>query len=259
MAVSETDVASGTPPPNRSRRRNLKGFDSLPKTIASIRDFSAAKGILIFLLGGLLYVGRAAFVPIALALLLALIFSGPVEALHRLGVKRALSASVALLLTLGVLMGLVAVLWTPVQNWYVDAPKTLAVIQAKVTPVAKLVQRVEELTRRAGTVGGARAATPPPPMSVDLSDLPTAVLGAARDGLIGFATFMMVTLFLLAGGPPMVARMTAAFFDHLKANHVLNYIERVRREVGHYYVVTSLINIGLGFATTAVMAALMLL
>ena len=72
---------------------------------------------------------------------------------------------------------------------------------------------------------------------------------------MGFATFLIITLFLLTGGPPMVARMTAAFFDHLKANHVLRYIEKVRAEVGHFYVTTACINLGLGIATTLVMMA----
>jgi predicted PurR-regulated permease PerM len=69
------------------------------------------------------------------------------------------------------------------------------------------------------------------------------------------ATFVIITLFLLAGGPPMVARMSAAFFDHLKAHHVQGYIEKVRAEIGHFYVTTAFINLGLGIATTLVMMA----
>jgi predicted PurR-regulated permease PerM len=81
------------------------------------------------------------------------------------------------------------------------------------------------------------------------------LLTTVRDSAIGLVTFIIITLFLLAGGPPMVARMTAAFFDHLKAHHVQRYIERVRAEVGTFYVTTALINIGLGIATTLVMMA----
>ena len=243
ISTAEAKQAAG------ARRKILKGFDSLPRTIAGIRDFSASKAILLFLVGGLLYIGHAAFVPIALALLLALILSGPVEALNRLGVSRSISASLILLITVAALIGAVAVLWTPVQKWYADAPKTMAVIQAKVKPVAKVVQRFEALTGHTGPAGSAPSVAP-----FDAAAMPSAMLAAVRDGVIGFVTVLMVTLFLLAGGPPMVARMTAAFFDHLKAAHVLNYIEGVRREVGHYYVVTSFINLGLGLATTAVMA-----
>jgi predicted PurR-regulated permease PerM len=69
------------------------------------------------------------------------------------------------------------------------------------------------------------------------------------------ASFVFVTLFLLTGGPPMLARMTAAFVDDLNASHVLGIIEKVRVEVGHFYLTTTLINVGLGAATTAAMWA----
>jgi predicted PurR-regulated permease PerM len=258
MAAREVETGVSPPVNETPPRKRLSGFDSLPKTLAGIRDFSAAKGILLLLVGGLLYVGHAAFIPIALALLMALILSGPVEALHRLGMQRGLSAALILVLTLGALIGMASVLWTPLQNGYDNAPKTLAIVQAKVRPVAKLVQHLEELTSRATATNAQR----PGPVTVpaaaapfDATALPGLMLGVVRNAVIGFVTFLMVTLFLLAGGPPMVARMTAAFFDHLKANHVLNDIERVRHEVGHYYVVTSIINVGMGLATTAVTAA----
>jgi predicted PurR-regulated permease PerM len=66
---------------------------------------------------------------------------------------------------------------------------------------------------------------------------------------------VIVTLFLLAGGPPMLARMTAAFVDDIHSRHVLHVIERVRAEVGRFYLTTMLINLGLGLATTGIMVA----
>jgi predicted PurR-regulated permease PerM len=52
-----------------------------------------------------------------------------------------------------------------------------------------------------------------------------------------------------------MARMTAAFVDDLHAGHVLHVIERVRAEVGRFYLTTTLINIGLGLATAGIMTA----
>lgn len=230
-------------------------FDRLPKTLSGVRDFNASKGILIFLVGALLYVAHAAFVPVALALLFGLILSSPVEALHRIGVPRGLSALLILILALSAFAGLVAVVWNPAQDWYASAPHTLTVIQKKITPVAKLMAHIEELSNRAGAVGSpghpvtAAGPTAAPPQQTG----PTAVLAVVRDSAVGLATFVIITLFLMAGGPPMIARMTAAFFDHLKANHVLQLIEKVRSEVGHFYVTTALINLGLGVATTVAM------
>jgi predicted PurR-regulated permease PerM len=232
-------------------------FDRLPKTLSSLRDFNANKGILIFLVGALLYVGHVAFIPVALAMLAGLILSSPVEALFRLGLSRGFSALLILLLALSAAAGLVALVWSPSQQWYASAPHTLATIQKKVTPVAKLMTHIEELTNRATQVGEVSkgASTPPVAVAVTQETGPHLILATIRDSAIGLVTFLIITLFLLAGGPPMVARMTAAFFDHLKAHHVQRYIEKVRAEVGTFYVTTALINIGLGIATALVMMA----
>jgi predicted PurR-regulated permease PerM len=232
-------------------------FDRLPKTLASVRDFNAGKGILIFLIGGLLYVAHAAFIPVALALLAALILSSPVEMLFRLGLPRGFSALLILMMALCAAVGLISMVWAPSQQWYASAPHTISVIQKKVTPVAKLMTKIEDLTNRASQVGsvGATSQTPAGPVAAPQESAPRVLLTTVRDSAIGLLTFMIITLFLLAGGPPMVARMTAAFFDHLKAHHVQGYIEKVRAEVGTFYVTTALINVGLGIATTLVMMA----
>src|ERR1700689_4384233 len=229
-------------------------FDRLPKTLKGVREFNAGKGILLFLIGGLLYVAHAAFIPVALAMLAALILSSPVEALFRLGLPRGLGAVLILIMALAAVAGLVALIWTPSQQWYASAPHTLTVIQRKFTPVARLMNYIEELTDRAGKVGAPTSAEPAA-VAAPQESVARVLLSTVRDAAIGLATFVIITLFLLAGGPPMVARMTAAFFDHLKAHHVQRYIDRVRAEVGQFYVTTTFINIGLGIATTLVMMA----
>ena len=230
-------------------------FDRLPKTLKGLREFNAGKGILLFLIGGLLYVAHAAFIPVALAMLAALILSSPVEALFRLGLPRGLSALLILIAALAAVAGLVALIWAPSQQWYASAPHTLSVIQRKFTPVARLMSHIEQLTDRAGKVGAPLAPPEPTAVAVPQESTSRILLSTVGDATIGLATFVIITLFLLAGGPPMVARMTAAFFDHLKAHHVQGYIEKLRAEVGHFYVTTAFINLGLGIATTLVMMA----
>ena len=99
-------------------------FERLPKTLRGLRDFNVGKGILLLLIGGLLYVGHTAFIPVALAMLTGLILSSPVEALFRLGLPRALGAVLILVAALAAVGGLVAFIWTPSQQWYASAPHT---------------------------------------------------------------------------------------------------------------------------------------
>ena len=225
-------------------------------TAMHVGQFTANKLLVFVAIGVLLYVAHFAFIPIALALLFALILSGPVEALYRFHVPRSLSATVILIITLGLLAGVVDLMWAPTQNWFAAAPQTMKVIRRKLNPAIKFITHIEELRSSAGNIG---AAAPPVtaaaavPAAADNEKGPVLFLYATREAMISVLTFVIVTLFLLAGGPPMLARMTAAFVDDLNAGHVLAIIEKVRGEVGRFYVTTALINVGLGLATAGVM------
>jgi predicted PurR-regulated permease PerM len=224
-----------------------------------LRQFTATKLLTLGALGLLLYVAHQAFIPIALALLAALILSGPVEMLLKFRIPRSLSATVILIFFLAATVGLVDMMWAPAQQWYSTAPATMKTIKRKLVPMAKFFNRVEEIRASAGNIAG--AANPPapgaaPPMVAKTEDSPVLILDATRGVMVSVLTFVIVTLFLLAGGPPMCARMTAAFVDDLNSAHVLDVIEKVRKEVGRFYVTTAIINVGLGLATTGVMMLL---
>jgi predicted PurR-regulated permease PerM len=99
--------------------------------------------------GALLYFGHAVFIPIALAILFALILTAPVEALHRLGLPRALSAVLVLVVLVSLIGVSLNLLWTPAQNWWASAPQTLKTMERKVRPISQFMTRVEALTDRA--------------------------------------------------------------------------------------------------------------
>jgi predicted PurR-regulated permease PerM len=206
-------------------------------------------------LGLLLYEAHVAFVPIALALLLALVLSGPVEALHRLRVPRGVSAMLILLVTLVLIGGTIELLWKPAQQWFASAPQTLQTIRHRITPIARFMQHLDELKGSADALGASHAAAAHPAPVAPPASGPEELLDATRNAVVGIVTFVIVTLFLLAGGPPMLARMTAAFVDDLHGGHILYLIEKVRAEVGRFYLTTAAINLGLGCATTGVMMA----
>jgi predicted PurR-regulated permease PerM len=229
-----------------------------PPSAIHVSQFTAAKLLVLGGLGVLLYVAHQAFIPIALALLAALVLSGLVETLLKFRIPRSLSATVILIAFLAASAGLVDLMWTPAQQWYLNAPATMKIIKRKLSPAAKFISRIEEIRASAGTITGTPSTAAPvaPPAAVPSEGSPALLLDETRGIMVSVLTFVIVTLFLLAGGPPMIARMTAAFVDDLNAAHVLDVIERVRKEVGRFYVTTAIINIGLGLATTGLMTLL---
>ena len=231
----------------------MPAIDSTPHS----RPITAGKAIVWGALGLLLYVAHAAFIPLALALLFGLILSGPVEALHRTHVPRSVSASLILVLVLTALVAIVVCMWTPAQGWFARAPQTMAMIKRKINPIARVINHMDELRKDAGAMGsqGHPTAAPPAAAAAPTESAPALLLDVGGSAIAGMVTFLIVTLFLLTGGPPMMARMTAAFVDNLNASNVLHIIDKVRAEVGHFYVTTTLINVTLGTATGLAMWA----
>jgi predicted PurR-regulated permease PerM len=215
-------------------------------------------------IGLLLYFGHVAFVPIALALLISLVLSGPVEALYTRGVPRSLSAALIMAAILGTMVALVNFMSEPAQKWFAAAPHTVRLIERKIRPFEQIMSRIGELRNSAGNIGsspppaaaaGSPATPPAPAGAAPQESAPAMLLDGARTVVLSCVTVVILTLFLLSGGPPMLARMTAAFASDLKSAHILAVIENVRGEVGRFYVTTALINVGLGVATSLAMMA----
>jgi predicted PurR-regulated permease PerM len=220
------------------------------------KSTTAARLLVCGAAGVLLYVAHAAFIPVALALLLALVLSGPVEALHKKRIPRSVSAVVILVIALTLIGTLGTVLWTPAQSWFARAPQTMAIVKQKISPIAKFTNRLDQLERNAGAIGSSGRA-PATTMSAPVagSSAPVMILDATASAIAALLTFIIVTLFLLTGGPPMMARMAAAFADNVHSSHVHHVIDRVRAEMGHFYITTTLINCGFGIVTGLVMWA----
>jgi predicted PurR-regulated permease PerM len=233
----------------------IRGTSARPSAVQT-NPATPARLLVIGALGALLYVGHEAFIPVALALLFALVLSGPVEALHKWRVPRSVSAALILIIVLSAVGGTVDVMWEPAQQWFRSAPQTVQTVKRKLSPAIKFVSHVEEVVASAGAIGAdTRAHGPAQPSAAQApsGSAPALLFDATRGFVASVVAFVIITLFLLAGGPPMLARMTAAFVNDLNAAHVLDLIEKVRGEVGRFYVATTLINLGLGCATAAVM------
>ena len=231
----------------------IHGTGNLPAGHKTSRKVTSVKLLVAGAIGLLLYWAHVAFVPVALALLLALVLSSPVEALRGWGVPRSVSAAVLMIAILGIFAALVNFVSVPAQQWFAAAPHTLRVIERKIRPVEQIISRLEDLRNSAGNIGNAAHAAPPPAAAAPEESGSIMLLDATRGAVLSSVTVIILTLFLLAGGPPMLARMTSAFASDLNSAHIISVIEKVRREVGRFYVTMALINVGLGFATAFAM------
>ena len=145
-----------------------------PQAVASPQETSGFRGVTrpLWILAAVavlvvLRVGREVLVPLLLAVLLALVLSGIVEALRRYRIPRGVSALV--LLAAGVLaIGFgVDALRAPAQSWVQSAPKVLRTIEHRVRPARTVVLRLNDIAVRAAALaGGPRASAPAAPEPV---------------------------------------------------------------------------------------------
>jgi predicted PurR-regulated permease PerM len=218
------------------------------------RKITAVRVLVAGAIGLLLYIAHEAFVPVALALLFALVLSGPVECLRCVGVPRGAGALLILVLIVGIAVGVTDLMSEPAQHWFEEAPHTLNVVERKIQPVAQFMNRIDKLRNAAGNIGNAMQRPPhAPAIGASEESGPAALLNITREVVLSTVTVLILTLFLLTGGPPMLAQMTSALVSDLNSAHVLHVIENVRREVGRFYVTTALINVGLALATGCAM------
>src|SRR5665213_1459842 len=157
----------------------------------NVGQFGACKILALGGFGLLLYFAHYAFIPIALALLLALVLSGPVEALYKRGVPRSLSALLILAIALGLIGGLAMSLGKPATYWYGEAPQTIRAIKQKIAPAAKIVNRVDDIGTSAGSIGapgraGARAPAAPAAGSASAA---SSIIGSSLGAAVSTVTF----------------------------------------------------------------------
>jgi predicted PurR-regulated permease PerM len=198
----------------------------------------------------LLHAFRAALVPLALALLVACVLSGAVEALRRLRIPRPVSASVLLIMVALALGGMIQMTWAPAHEWLQSAPQVLRTIEHKARPAQSMMRRLDDIAQRvtalAYTDGEHSAARTAAPESAAAVLTPIEVFAATGWVIGGILTVMGFALLLLSAGPTTLARMTATLGGGWRTVQVLEIIDAIRLEVGRYYATLVLINIVYG-------------
>src|SRR6202044_500753 len=100
---------------------------------------------------------------------------------------------------------------------FAAAPHTFRLIERKIRPFEQFMARVGELRNAAGNLGAGpqpaqeTPAPAPPPAPAAQENGPAMLLDGARSVVLSGVTIVILTLFLLSGGPPMLAIMTSAF------------------------------------------------
>src|SRR2546426_7593917 len=159
-------------------------------------------GIAAILTVGALYVGRAFFIPLALALALHALLRPLVRGLERVRIPTPLGAAI---IVLGTVAAGVAAAWSlsgPVATWVEKAPTSFANARVKLSDIVRPLDRLTD---------AAVGAHDPPPTSPPLASatagppLLARLLGGATTLVLGLAEVIVLLYLMLAGAHPQTA------------------------------------------------------
>jgi predicted PurR-regulated permease PerM len=205
--------------------------------------------------GAVLYFAQDVFIPVAVALFLALLLTPAVDWLQRLRMSRGVAVAIVMFVVFATAAVAINAVWGPATEWLARAPQTMRQIDPRLRPLREMFERVDAVAERAGrlTQGGS-VVSGKPAIITPVAGESTAI--AMTRSFLEALTVIPLTLFFLLGGPPLLARMGASLSGSEASFRALKLTEAIRTEVGRYFATVTLINLGLGVATALAMYAL---
>jgi predicted PurR-regulated permease PerM len=227
----------------------VSGQDLPSRTQADTRLMrSLLIGIFLIALVGALYLARDFFLPVVLAFLLALMLTPIVRLLRKHGVPAYVSATLLVLLSVMVLAVIGFVLSGPVVALINDAPvigrrlsERLAELRSPFEQVLRFFSQVEQATDTAHEPGVQKVV-------VAQAGLVSQAAGNLMAAGTTIALTFVLSLFLLASGTLFYEKIVQSFARMSEKKRALRVVYDVEREISHYLLTVTIINIGLGAA-----------
>jgi predicted PurR-regulated permease PerM len=198
-----------------------------------------------------LHVARGLLIPIALSFFFAALLSPLVNRLRRWRVPRVVGAGLVLLVMVGTVAGLIDSTVDPAREWLNRAPGVLREIERKIRPLQKVAVQLDAVAAHAervadGSDASQASVAAPPRRQMLLLQTPAMAVTVA-------GTFFL-TFFLLAWGPPLLAKIAGGVNDP-RADRALRIVETAQQEIAQYLGTIAIINVCLGLATFGITMA----
>ncbi|PSJ57862.1 AI-2E family transporter [Pseudaminobacter soli (ex Li et al. 2025)] len=213
-------------------------------------------GIFTLLVIYALYFARDFFLPVVLACLLTLMLTPIVRFLRRRGIPEPVSATILVIIAV-IIVGTAGYLLSgPVVKLVNDAPaignqltERLAKLRQPFERMINISHQVEQVAQTAQEPGVQRVVIAQPGI---LSQAATNLLSVGATPAITF----VLSLFLLASGPLLYQKIVQSFARLSEKKRAMHIVYDIEREISHYLLTITLINIGLGIVIGLAMWAI---
>ena len=252
-APSTTEAAPAARDDERLAARDDEGLAARDdqRLVALRRTNRLLAGILLVLVGAAFYAAAAFFMPVVLALLLALTLSPLVRWLHKRGLGEGIAAAlVVLAFTLGI-GGVFGALGTPFFDLVDDAPRMASEVREKFEQIRTPLETVTDVAEQVdeATSGGGEVQQ----VTVQQPGILSQVAGSALSIVTTTVIVVILTLFLLASGDHFSEQIVKSFNTLTDKKRALRTVRDIEGEISRYLLTITVINACLGVAVGTAM------
>ncbi|MGB0750278.1 MAG: AI-2E family transporter [Magnetospiraceae bacterium] len=240
--MSETPsqpTADESDPAPRPADRVLKGAAIILTVLALAYTVALTRGFLL---------------PIVLAMLVSVLLQPLVHPLTRIGFPRPLSALLVLVSVIGGLAFGANGLASPASDWMKQIPRAVDRLERLLAPLQPSLEDAQELSKQVDEITTGKKNARNDVVVLDGPTLTETVLTHVQDLFITIAVTVVLVFFLLSRKGNRLHRLVSPLPEPHRTQ-IRDAIGQARRDVALYIQTISVVNLGLGVATSLAMAA----
>lgn len=217
----------------------------------------ALKGLLALALLYTAYLAKVVLLPLAMAVLLALLLSPAMRLMKRWRLPEAVGAAILVLGLATAFLSSVYLLFDPGKQWLETAPQVLRQAEFKLRGIKKSVQKVTEAAAKVDEItsvdGAARSG---PKIVASEPRLASRVLTATQSALPSVAATIVLLYLLLASGDMFLRKLVHVTDGLDRKKQAVRIARDVQANLGRYLSTVACINAALGIVTGALLLVL---
>jgi predicted PurR-regulated permease PerM len=202
-----------------------------------------------------LYFAKALLLPIFLAVLVTIVLSPLVGALHRLLIPRALGAALVVLSILALLAVAIIQVSGPAGAWFERSPILKAQIESKIRTLRVPLAKAKEVTDNIEEMASVGEPAPAG-VVVEGPTLMQQIFAEAQNAMVNIVVVVVLVYFLLARGEASYRRVLATVRDRDRRALWSGALDAFQDSIGRYLLTVAIINGVLGVATALAMMLL---
>ncbi len=201
--------------------------------------------------------------PILMAFLLALVFSPLRRGMERIGLPSGAAAGLIMTALVASLVAVAVLLSGPVREWTADAPRIGAQLEQRIGQIRASFGGDEEGASLTEVVEKVSEAAAPSPDSSEVTEVVvrdggflTTLAGTAPSILVQLVLTLVLLFFVLASGDMFYEKLVHVLPNFRDKRRAMRIAREIERQVSHYLLTITIINVGLGVAVGLAMWAL---